>query len=148
MVIRKVTDIDLLVRLRTDYLFDGKERPADLAPLQADLRRYFTRHIAEGDLVALVAEENGEAVSAAMMTVSERPPRLNGPLIIGTVYSVYTSPTHRRQGYARAVVEALLNEAKAMGVTVIELLAAPDGEALYRSLGFREPVYSYLRLNP
>ncbi|MBQ4051872.1 MAG: GNAT family N-acetyltransferase [Oscillospiraceae bacterium] len=146
MIIKKTTDIDLLVRLRMDYLFDKKERPADTAALQANLRNYFSRHITAGDFLAVIAEENGEVFSAALMTFSERPPRSAEPLVIGTVYSVYTYPHHRRKGYARAVMTSLLDEAKSMGVIVIELLATPDGEALYRSMGFRETDYRYLRM--
>jgi ribosomal protein S18 acetylase RimI-like enzyme len=65
----------------------------------------------------------------------------------GNVFNMSTDPGHRHRGYARACLEALLDwfrDETAAGV--IDLNATDDGIALYRSLGFTESRYPYLRL--
>jgi ribosomal protein S18 acetylase RimI-like enzyme len=56
----------------------------------------------------------------------------------GIVLNVYTRPESRRQGHARKLMEAMLADAKAMDLAVIELKATDDGYPLYRSLGFED----------
>lgn len=52
------------------------------------------------------------------------------------VVNVYTEPEFRRQGAARVLMESLMAWAGA-AVDVVVLHAAPDGRALYESLGFK-----------
>lgn len=61
----------------------------------------------------------------------------------GSVLDVYTRPLSRRKGYARLVMDALLADAKAMDICVIELKATEDGHALYLSAGFRDDHSKY-----
>lgn len=60
----------------------------------------------------------------------------------GEIVNVATHPDHRRHGYARAVLEALLSLAREQGIVTLtlEVRASNYGaQALYSSLGF-EPV--------
>ena len=50
--------------------------------------------------------------------------------------NVYTHAEYRRQGAARLMLSALIDEAKRRGVTYISLDATESGKPLYRSLGF------------
>ncbi len=54
----------------------------------------------------------------------------------GHVGSVSTGERARRQGHARSVLQALLAWFDELGVTRVDLRAAPMGEWLYRRLGF------------
>lgn len=56
-----------------------------------------------------------------------------------TIFGVYTAPEHRRKGLARALIQALLAEARDLGVSVVGLSASDRAHAavaLYASLGF------------
>lgn len=59
----------------------------------------------------------------------------------GDITNVATHPDHRGRGYAKAVLSALLAEAKAVGLVRLFLEVRASNApalALYRSLGFRE----------
>jgi GNAT superfamily N-acetyltransferase len=52
------------------------------------------------------------------------------------VVNVYTEPEFRRRGLARQLMETVLAWARSVQLESLVLHAAPDGEALYRALGF------------
>jgi ribosomal protein S18 acetylase RimI-like enzyme len=71
--------------------------------------------------------------------ISPRLPSPNNPDgRVGYIQWVATETAFRRQGLARQVLLALLQWFDERRVPVIELHATPDGEPLYRSLGFGE----------
>ncbi|MEE6263239.1 GNAT family N-acetyltransferase [Plantactinospora sonchi] len=65
----------------------------------------------------------------------------------GYVFNVATESGYRRRGYARACVARLLDWYRRRGIPVVDLRATPDGEALYRSLGFVSSATPVLRLD-
>jgi GNAT superfamily N-acetyltransferase len=63
------------------------------------------------------------------------------------VVNVYTEPEFRRRGTARRLMETVIGWARSVRLESLVLHAAPDGEALYRSLGFeRTNEMRYTRL--
>lgn len=54
----------------------------------------------------------------------------------GHIMNVYTRSEYRRMGVARKMVEFLISEARARGVTHISLDATEMGRPLYEELGF------------
>ncbi len=138
-------DIDALVRLRLDYLREdhGSVGSDDAEYIRNALPDYFRRHLNE-DLFVYVIRENQDIVSCAFLLLAEKPmsPAFrNGRT--GTVLNVYTRPLSRRRGYARHVMDALLADAKAMDLSVVELKSTEDGHALYLSAGFRDDHSKY-----
>lgn len=61
----------------------------------------------------------------------------------GTVLNVYTKPQCRHHGYAKELMNMLLEDAAAMGLCVVELKATEDGYSLYKSIGFADSVSRY-----
>ena len=60
---------------------------------------------------------------------------------IGEIKRMYVRPAYRGQGIGRALLDHLLNEARAIGYRCIRLDSAgfmSDAHRLYRSLGFQE----------
>jgi GNAT superfamily N-acetyltransferase len=57
----------------------------------------------------------------------------------GYVANMSTDVAYRRRGYGQATLAALLDWLRSTGVGRVNLHASPDGESLYRSLGFTEP---------
>jgi GNAT superfamily N-acetyltransferase len=52
------------------------------------------------------------------------------------VVNVYTEREYRRRGLARRLMESVMVWARSVRLESLVLHAAPDGEALYRALGF------------
>jgi len=151
MIIRKATvdDIDLLIKLRIDYLLDENKikNIDDVDILKAKLRDYFQKWIPVDGLIAYIAEKDCDICSTAFLSIVERPPRVaDSSYLVGTVYNVYTYPNHRRKGIATKVMQALLSEAKLHGVASVDLLSTDDGKHLYENLGFELPSYTSMRI--
>lgn len=140
-----VSDIGMLVRARIDYLTEdfGSLNENDAAAIRERLPGYFTAHLNK-DLFCHVIRDGEMIVSCAFLLVVEKPMSpafLNGKT--GIVLNVYTQPAYRRRGYARAIMAALLDDARAMGLCAVELKATDDGYPLYRSVGFEDDVSKY-----
>jgi GNAT superfamily N-acetyltransferase len=148
--LRKATagDIGLLIDLRLDYLREdsGELKKQDEKAIRSQLSGYFKHNIDLG-FTAIIAEADGKVASCAFLVVSEKPANLhfiNG--ISGTVLNVITYSQYRRQGVASKVLSALIEEAKVLGVSQLELFATPQGRPLYEKLGFNSPQYTAMRL--
>lgn len=102
------------------------------------------------DLAVAVAEHPDEpghllASGAGCITV-----RLPGPTNlsaeVGYIQWVATEPEWRGQGLARAITNRLIDWYSERKVATVELHATPDGEHLYRSLGFSSGTNPGLRI--
>ncbi len=138
-------EIEELTKLRIAYLQEdfGNIEEQDLHCMKETLPQYFKNHL-NRDLVVFVAKENDEIVSCAFLLIVEKPMSpafLTGKT--GTVLNVYTKPEHRKKGYARQLMNALLKEAKERDLSVVELKATEDGYHLYKSVGFEDVVSKY-----
>ncbi|WP_165042921.1 GNAT family N-acetyltransferase [Dysgonomonas sp. ZJ709] len=149
--IRKATqkDIEDLVQLRIDFLKVqiGHLSENDESIIRDQSRSYYSKHISLGDFVAILACKEGKIVSTAFLMTQERPASpsfISG--ITGTLLNVLTYKEYQRQGIATQVIQAIIEEAKAIGVTTIDLIATEDGKDLYKQLGFSSLPYETMRL--
>ncbi len=138
-------EIEELAKLRIAYLQEdfGTISESDLQSMKEALPQYFRRHLNQ-DLMVYVAREADEIVACAFLLIVEKPMSpafLTGKT--GTVLNVYTKPEHRKKGYARQLMNALLLEAKERNLSVVELKATEDGYHLYKSVGFEDVVSKY-----
>jgi GNAT superfamily N-acetyltransferase len=87
-------------------------------------------------------------VSAALGSCDARAPSPNNVSgAHGRVFNISTEPAHRRCGYARACLEALLIWFDTeTAVRVVHLDATPEGAGMYQSAGFRESAFPSMRL--
>ena len=107
---------------------------------------WFREQLAGDDVVAFVADDDGQLVAGAVGIRERRPPRpanLSG--WAGHVSSVATRPDARRRGHARAVVELVVQWFDENGIPSLDLTSSKDAEQLYRSLGFEDHPEQYLR---
>jgi GNAT superfamily N-acetyltransferase len=147
---RKATpeDLQVLVQVRLDFArhMAGSLAAEDEALIKSQMTSYLTQHF-DRDFIAILARVHGRLASCAFLTVAEQPAHRFLPTgKIGTLLNVYTYPEYRRQGLGIRVVSRVIDEARAMGVSAIDLLATPDGKPLYEQLGFREPIFTAMRL--
>ena len=150
MNIRKagIDDIDLIIKLRIDYLREerGLTSLEEQEILKDELKVYLHKRIPSGDFIVFIAEDNGNIISTAFLSVIERPPRTAlSSNLTGTIYNVFTYAEFRRKGYATKVISAILEEAKVLNIASVDLLATEDGKYLYEKLGFQTVNYTYMR---
>lgn len=104
---------------------------------------YLNRNINES-FIAVLAEIDGETVSTAYLSISEKPANpsfLTGK--IGTILNVYTKPQFRKQGISTKVLSKLIDKAKRYNISKLELSATDMGKSLYEKIGFREKKSKY-----
>ena len=146
MKVRKTVkeDIDLLIKIRMDYLFaeKGVSSPEEMDDIKKKLEEYFTKHLNKG-FIAIIAEDENEVLATAFMSIVERPPLIAfSSYLVGTVYNVFTYPQYRGKGIATKVMTELLSEAKLLGVAAADLMATEKGKPLYEKLGFGASNYT------
>jgi len=151
MKIRKATieDIDILIKLRFDYLLAdrGDLIQEEEAAVRLQLKSYFPKHIGK-DFIAVFAVIDNQVVSTAFLAISEKPAN---PAFItgktGTLLNVFTYPEYRKRGYATKTIEKIIEEAKNLNISLIELSATPDGKPLYEKFGFSQVKSKYTHMN-
>lgn len=147
MIFEKATklDVEQLVKLRVAYLLEdyGDLNEKELAMIERDLPDYFVKNLNK-NMFAYIGKSKQDIVACALLLVVEKPMSpafINGKT--GTVLNVYTKPQYRHHGYAKRIMNMLLEDAATMGLCVIELKATEDGYSLYKSIGFVDSVSKY-----
>ena len=140
-----IDDIEALVKMRLEYLIEdnGNLNDSEVIEIKRKLPDYFKKHISN-DLCIFVVREEQTIVACAFLLVIEKPMSpafINGKT--GTVLNVYTCPDYRHKGYARLIMETLLEEAKKLQLSVVDLKSTDDGYYLYKSVGFADDNSKY-----
>jgi len=135
-------DIPELVRLRA-LLFTGLAATWGPAPAGDAWRDTCADTLAQrlgDDGTCIVVIDSATGLACCGMGIIDQ--RLPGPFNpagqIGHIFGIVTDPAHRRRGHATAVMRALLSWFDTHGVARVDLNASPDGQQLYRSLGFTD----------
>jgi len=105
-------------------------------PLATQVARDWWAGIPRDGVILVVAERDGRIVA----TVQLQPAESENGAHRGEVAKLLVHPEWRRQGIARALMEALEEEARAAGKTLL-VLDTREGDPsndLYRVLGYRE----------
>ena len=133
-------DIEKLVRLRLDFFTAVGDHlpPAEEEQLAKSLRDYYARNLGL-NFFAFLIEADEKIVASAFMLLVDRPPSPAVPSgLTAQVLNVLTCPGYRRLGLGLRLISRLIEEARRLNVSRIDLSATPDGEKLYRRLGFGE----------
>lgn len=131
------TDFDTLAELRMRQLQEeGAEPSFDLKPY---LLNYYKRHANDGTFVAWLAAGDGRIIGTGGMSFVEKPPYYSCPSgKIGLLSSMYVIKEYRRKGIAKALLDKVVNEAKAFGCAAVHVTASDTGVLLYTNYGFRK----------
>jgi ribosomal protein S18 acetylase RimI-like enzyme len=147
-----VHDVPALVHLRS-LMFSsmGSDVGGQDAPWRGAAAGWFREQLDRPEQFAgFVIEHPDEGVvSAALGSCDVRAPSPhNVSGAHGRVFNISTEPAHRRCGYGRACLTALLSWFDTdTGVRVVDLNATPDGAGMYQSAGFGEPAFPSMRLH-
>jgi ribosomal protein S18 acetylase RimI-like enzyme len=143
VIVRPATpdDIPELIRLR-ELLFRRALDAGD-PEKEGDWREEFARDVRErlGDTIGVFVVDGKEGrLAACGLGLVEY--RLPVPFQSGTrsgyVLGMVTDPAYRGQGYARLIMQELLDWFRERDVSRVDLHAPSDAAALYRSMGFQE----------
>jgi ribosomal protein S18 acetylase RimI-like enzyme len=140
--VRRATpaDIDELVRLR-ELLFSDLSAGWGPPPTGVSWKDRCADALAEmlaHDSMRVTVIDVETGLAACGMGVIDRrlPTPYNPSGSVGHVFGVVTDPAYRKRGHARAIMEDLVNWFDGLGLTRVDLNASPDGQGLYRGLGF------------
>jgi len=142
-------DIPSMIQHRIDYLTEmqGKRDDVFIQQLKTEMTGFFKKSILNGSFIALVAELDDVAIAYGGLVLREIPGDFNRSCYLeGDILNMYTIPSARRHGISTLILKQLIINAKTMGVTKLALHTSKDGEKLYRSIGFSEPLFPYLEL--
>lgn len=129
-------DIDALTQNRMDFVASIRTLD-DPESFRRATRAYFTEHLNDGTLVGYLCVEEGAIISSCVLCISQVMPMRSAPDgKVGLLLNVYTIPSHRGRGLARSLVGMMLDRARELGLSKVELEATEDGYPLYRTLGF------------
>lgn len=142
-------DISQLIRYRIEYLTEmqGARDKVYLNKLESEMTTFFKKSISEGSFFGLVATIESKIIGYGGMVIRYIPGDFNNSVYCeADILNMYTIPHARKKGVSGQILLRLIKEAKFMGITKLCLHTSVDGENLYRSAGFREPVFPYLEL--
>lgn len=131
-------DAKALARLR--WLWRTVER-GEYGLSEADFEAAFTQWWGSRPAghIAYIAEQAGEAVGMAWLAVFDRMPQPRQlERLAGNVQSVFVLEEHRDRGTGRALVDAVITEARARGLGYLIVHPSMRAYSLYRRLGFTE----------
>ena len=142
--VRRATSVDIpeIVDLRIAFDLElAGPHPAERADEhRASIEAYLRSHVPDGRYRMWVADAAGVVVGMAGMVVIDRPPHPRSRRAPeAMVFNVMTAPAWRRRGVGRAVMEALIDDSRALGCRRLVLRASDDGSHLYAALGFSDP---------
>jgi predicted GNAT family N-acyltransferase len=139
-------DIEQLTELRVAYIQEdlGNVDEADLETMRRVLPEYYSKHLNNDLHVYTARNDDRGIVACAFLLIVEKPA---SPAFItgktGTVLNVYTKPECRHKGYAKNLMERMLEDAAKEHLSVVELKATDEGYPLYKAVGFEEVVSKY-----
>ncbi len=140
MTIRRATigDAAVLATHRAAVWIEvGDWNAADLAPQIPLWAAFFRDRIAEGTYAAFIAETGDRIIGSGALLVHLTIPRPGDASDrAGRVQSVYVEPQVRRQGVARALMDAILTHARDSALVAVTLHPSDDARPLYAALGF------------
>jgi ribosomal protein S18 acetylase RimI-like enzyme len=131
-------DADRVLKLMEDLT-----RPA-VAEDPRPQREVFFEHLVRDDCRIYVTELDGEIAGAVSLWIQ---PRLNWTTPQGWIPDLYVDEAYRRQGAARALLDACAEECRRRGCHVLTLESGhhrAEAHQLYESYGFIHHARAYL----
>jgi len=139
IAVRQATaaDADALAGLRWRWVTDGHgDAGSDRAAFVESFRGWVVAH--ESTHLPFLATVDGQPVGMAWLMTAERVPGPTQPRRrCGDVQSVYVVPELRGSGVGTALLEAVLTEARRLGMEHVTVHSSQRAVPLYQRTGFR-----------
>ncbi len=137
--IRRATleDTAIIVHQRVGMFTDMGIDPALTQAMAAPFTRWLTERMNNGSYLGWLAVVDGQVVSGVGLWLLEWMPSPLAPdQMRGYILNVYTEREYRKQGIARALMEATLAYCVEQKIRVALLHASKEGRPIYEALGF------------
>jgi ribosomal protein S18 acetylase RimI-like enzyme len=139
----------IAVQRRRMFLDMGCPDDAKMQVMLTSFLPWVRDAISSGRYLGMLATNvNQVAAGAGMLLLEAAPGYTNASTTRAYIFNVYTELEYRRQGLARKLIQALLEEAKLRGIRSVSLHATDDGKSLYSELGFEASNEMRLLLEP
>jgi GNAT superfamily N-acetyltransferase len=142
-----IADIPHIVQQRA-AMFRDMGISAEFDAMAAAMGTWLAGAIPAKTYLGWIAETiTGEVAAGGGLIVIPWPP---GPMSMdprcGFVFNVYTSPSHRKQGLARRLMDAIHEWCRAEGIERMVLNASTFGKPLYDTIGYVPTAEPMMRL--
>ena len=131
-----IADIPHIVRHR-EQMFREMGIPAEFEDMSAATELWLRHAIPSKTYLGWIAESKGDVVAGGGLIVIPWPP---GPMTMdprcGFIFNVYTEATHRKQGLAKQLMDAMHDYCRAEGLERVVLNASVFGKSLYDQMGY------------
>ena len=139
----------IAVQRRRMFLDMGKPDDANMQAMLTSFLPWVREAISSGKYLGMLATNVHQVTAGAgMLLLEAAPSHANTSTTRAYIFNVYTELEHRRQGLARRLIQALLEEAKLRGIKSVSLHATEAGKNLYSELGFETSNEMRLSLEP
>ena len=136
----RISDAEVIARQRVAMFRDmGEiENPDDAAALESSARARLVEQLGSGEYVGWLAEQDATVIGGAGVLIHQYHPSPQNLRGRPTAYvlNVYIDPSHRKQGVATAVMEAIARWCAEQDIPRISLHTSEGGRRLYERLGF------------
>lgn len=132
-------DIEELVRTRLIVLRAANKLPdgTDMSAVEQESYAYYNHALQTGEHTAYLAYDNGTFIGAGGVSFYQVMPTYHNPSgKKAYIMNMYVAPEYRRQGIAFHILDLLVKDVKARGVSQIALEATDMGRPLYEKYGF------------
>ncbi len=133
------SDLELLLKWRMTVLREVFSIPADCPTeeLEQENRRYYQAALPAGSHIACFACADQQIVGCGGMCIYQEMPSPDNPDgRCAYLMNIYTRPEIRKQGVGEAIINWLVGQAAARGISKIYLEASEAGKSLYKKMGF------------
>jgi GNAT superfamily N-acetyltransferase len=132
-----IADIPHVVQHRVG-MFREMGIPAEFEDMTAATELWLRHAIPSKTYLGWMAESNaGEVVAGGGLLIIPWPP---GPMTMdprcGFIFNVYTQPSHRKQGLAKRLMDAMHEYCRTEGIERVVLNASAFGKPLYDQMGY------------
>ena len=132
-----IADIPHIVQHR-ELMFREMDIPAAFEDMSAAVALWLRHAIPSKTYLGWIAEaSSGDVAAGSGLIVIPWPP---GPMSMdprcGFVFNVYTARSHRKQGLARRLMDAMHDYCRAEGIERVVLNASTFGKPLYDGMGY------------
>lgn len=132
-------DLDTIMEHRRQMMLDiGYAEDAAFASMMANSRSFLAERLGDGRYHAwFIQDGTGRVLAGGGVVIAEllptvRDPSPRKPVIV----NMYTEPAHRRKGFARMLMQTMVDWCRSEGFNSVLLHASKDGRPLYEQLDF------------
>ncbi len=121
---------------------------AALIAADTEFEPWVRKRLEDGRYVGLLLEDMGKVVAGAGMFFADFPPHWMDPQPCRAyILNVFTEPHERGKGYAKRLMEEIIDECRQRNILTVVLHASPQGRPVYERLAFAPTDEMMLRLN-